>query len=88
VVGQRVVGVVEQVLAQVADQGWRRSRPVISGGGSMPSRRSTVGPTSPRAPPARSAVVSARTATSGTGLVVWAVCGPPVSGSSICSQLP
>ena len=24
----------------------------------------------------------------GTGLVVWAVCGPPVPGSIICSALP
>ena len=28
------------------------------------------------------------TATKGTGLVVWAVWGPPVAGSIIISQLP
>src|SRR5207244_9593185 len=35
-----------------------RSRPVISGGGSSPSIRSTVGPTSRRAPPWRRGVVA------------------------------
>ena len=42
---------------------------------------------------AESAAVTERgcvssTSTKGTGLVVCAVCGPPVSGSIICSQLP
>ncbi len=54
----------------------------------MPSRASTVGPTSESDPPLRSAPAPARTATKGTGLVVWAVCGPPVSGSTIISQFP
>src|SRR5437660_10471144 len=66
-----------------------RSRPVISGGGSSPSIRSTVGPTSRRAPPCRSGVVaSSPTIRKGTGFVVWAVCGPSVVGSIISSQLP
>ena len=35
-----------------------------------------------------SARLRRRAARTGTGLVVWAVCGPPVSGSRISSQLP
>ena len=46
----------------------------------MPRRRSTVGATSRSDPPARRAFAPASTATKGTGLVVWAVCTPPVSG--------
>src|SRR6267143_2294329 len=69
-----------------------RSRPVISCGGSIPSSCKIVGPTSRSEPPARRAPsfcgAPAPTITSGTGFVVWAVCGPPVAGSIISSQLP
>src|SRR2546427_9908802 len=69
-----------------------RSRPVISFGGSIPSSCKIVGPTSRSEPPARRAPscfgAPAPTITSGTGLVVWAVWGPPVAGSIISSQLP
>src|SRR6266566_5858533 len=69
-----------------------RSRPVISFGGSIPSSCKIVGPTSRSEPPARRAPsccgAPAPTSTSGTGLVVWAVWGPPVAGSIISSQLP
>src|SRR6266566_4953225 len=63
-----------------------RSRPVISFGGSIPSSCKIVGPTSRREPSCFGA--PAPTITSGTGLVVWAVWGPPVAGSIISSQLP
>src|SRR3954470_1173680 len=65
-----------------------RSRPVISAGGSIPRSPSTVGATSRREPPVRSDVAPAPTATRGTGLVVCAVCTPPVAGSIIISQFP
>ena len=47
-----------------------------------------MGATSRSDPPSRSAVAPERTATRGTGLVVWAVCIPPVAGSIINSQFP
>src|SRR5690606_23468583 len=53
--------------------GSRRSRPVISGGGSRPIIRRRVGPTSQRAPPSRSGAAPGPATTSGTGFVVWAV---------------
>src|SRR6188768_847037 len=65
-----------------------RSRPVISVGGSSPSSRNTVGATSRREPPARRLAACVPTATNGTGLVVWAVCTPPVAGSIIISLFP
>ena len=42
----------------------------------------------PGAPPSASQPVQRSSTTIGTGLVVCAVCGPPVAGSIICSQLP
>src|ERR1700728_20042 len=67
----------------------RRSAPVISGGTSTPSSDNTVGPTSQSAAPLlTSGWASPSISTNGTGLVVWAVCGPPVAVSIICSQLP
>src|SRR5438105_14809834 len=69
-----------------------KSRPVISRGGSIPSSCKIVGPTSRSEPPARKAPsrcgAPAPTMTRGTGFVVCAVCGPPVAGSIISSQLP
>src|SRR6185312_1068102 len=65
-----------------------KSTPVISAGCSRPSIARSVGPTSQRAPPERSGESPAPTVMKGTGLVVCAVCGPPVSGSIISSQFP
>src|SRR6266567_8248569 len=67
-----------------------RSRPVISFGGSIPSSCKIVGPTSRSEPPVRRCHLGAPspTMTNGTGFVVCAVCGPPVAGSIISSQLP
>src|SRR5438046_1019217 len=68
-----------------------RSFPVISFGTSTPSRFRIVGPTSRSEPPSRRgprASSPSPTSTSGTGLVVCAVWGPPVRGSIISSQLP
>src|SRR5205085_890350 len=66
-----------------------KSRPVIPRGCSSPSSCMTVGPTSRSDPPLRKGFTPFEsTTTKGTGLVVCAVCGPPVSGSIIISQLP
>src|SRR5512146_1492461 len=69
-----------------------RSTPVISRGCSRPSSVNRVGPTSHSAPPERNGLSpsgsTGSTTTKGTGLVVCAVCGPPVSGSIIISQFP
>src|SRR5215213_9857706 len=65
-----------------------RSRPVISAGGSIPSRARAVGATSRNEPPVRSETAPDPTATRGTGLVVCAVWTPPVAGSIIISQFP
>src|SRR5205823_2461552 len=73
----------------VAQPAGQAVRPAISGGGSMSSMWSTVGPTSHRAPPCRSGpATSSPTIRKGTGFVVCAVCGPFVVGSIISSQLP
>src|SRR5262245_13356356 len=65
-------------------------RPVISFGTARPMIVNAVGITSASRPPSRS--FKSRNASpyrySGTGYVVCDVCGPPVAGSIICSQLP
>src|SRR5688572_24406853 len=61
-----------------------RFTPLISRGCSTPSIPNIVGATSQRAPPERSGCSrSQSTTTKGTGFVVCAVWGPPVSGSII-----
>ena len=86
--GCRRDGEKEQECQSHAAHGRRRSRPVMSSGGSTPRSPSTVGATSRREPPLRRGASPPVTATKGTGLVVWAVWGPPVAGSIIISQLP
>ena len=68
----------------------RRSPPVIWFGCSIASRPSIVGEISRRLPPSRTPIPrpSPVTRRRGTGLVVWAVCGPPVAGSISISALP
>src|SRR5688572_10224748 len=63
---------------------------VISAGFSMPRIVRIVGATFERTPPPRSAPKRffGSTRMSGTGFVVWAVCGWPVAGSNINSALP
>src|SRR5690606_20685051 len=61
--------------------------PVIWGGISRPIRCSSVGAMSDSAPPGVSSARRPRY-TSGTRLVVCAVCGWPVASSYICSTLP
>ena len=57
-----------------------RDFPVISAGCSIPITLIRVGTISARHPPSRSVYFgSAFTRINGTGLVVWAVCGSPVS---------
>ena len=62
--------------------------PVISGGFGRSISSSKVGAMSARRPSATSERLRAPSSNSGTGLVVCEVCGPPVSGSRIISQLP
>ena len=72
-----------------ADHASSRLRPVISSGCGSPISASTVGARSAKRPPARNlASAGPPTRITGTGLVVWAVCGPPVAGSIMVSQLP
>ena len=68
----------------------RRSVPVISFGSSTPSIPSTVGEISRSDPLGFSVncLAFSETTINGTGLVVCAVCGPPVAGSIIISALP
>ena len=64
----------------------RRARSFPSGC-FRPISRSSVGATS-ASRPSSSAVAPPPISSTGTGLVVCAVCGPPVAGSRISSQLP
>ena len=64
-------------------------RPAIASGTASPISSSSVGATSARRPEANpDTVAGALTRTVGTRLVVWAVCGLPVSWSNMVSQLP
>jgi hypothetical protein len=67
----------------------RRLPPVIRWGWSMFIMLSSVGDRSRKLPPSRTVMFfSSETRMKGTGLVVWAVCGPPVAGSMSSSALP
>src|SRR5262249_38989780 len=74
----------------VGHAGSRRLLPVITAGFSRPSIWSIVGATSEMRPCGTSfaPLRVGSTRTNGTGLVVCAVCGAPVTGSRISSQLP
>src|SRR5262249_32699939 len=77
------------IATQTAHPPNNKLRPVISGGFSMPSNSNIVGATSSSEPPSRKVPLNwGSQRMNGTGLVVWAVCGPPPAGSIICSQLP
>ena len=66
----------------------RRQNTVISGGTASPIRSSSVGARSASRPLRSRAPAGPPTSATGTRLVVCAVCGPPVTGSIIVSQLP
>src|SRR5690606_32031642 len=70
------------------DHRWINVSPVISSGFSSPMRSSSVGARSARRPLRRLTPSGPPTRPTGTRLVVWAVWGPPVTGSIITSQLP
>src|ERR1700722_12561779 len=68
----------------------RRSAPLILDGFSNPSMPRRVGEISRREPSSRRRYLDASSLTriTGTGLVVWEVCGPPDTGSTIISAFP
>src|SRR5580658_2847711 len=68
--------------------GFVRSRPVISLGCGTPNSPNMVGAISCKAPWPRRGRRSSSTTMNGTGLMVWYVCGPFVTGSIIISALP
>src|SRR3989442_15646995 len=71
-------------------EGIRRSWPVISFGWGMLSMPRMVGEISRSEPLGFSVnfLLSSATTMNGTGLVVCAVCGPPVAGAFIISRVP
>ncbi len=67
------------------DQRHRPSSPAACGSSISAS---SVGAMSARRPSRKRDLLAGRPAATGTGFVVCAVCGPPVTGSRIISQLP